>query len=68
MIEAGLQEPVIKVGNLESLRTYADMRDAVRPTLCWLPLIPFLVNTTTLAVAIPARLAMRCSSLLIILP
>ena len=30
MIEAGLQEPVIKVGNLESLRTYADVRDAVR--------------------------------------
>ena len=30
MIEAGLQEPVIKVGNLESRRTYADVRDAVR--------------------------------------
>lgn len=30
MIEAGLQEPVIKVGNLDSLRTYADVRDAVR--------------------------------------
>lgn len=30
MIEAGKQEPVIKVGNLESLRTYADVRDAVR--------------------------------------
>lgn len=30
MIEMGLQEPVIKVGNLESLRTYADVRDAVR--------------------------------------
>jgi GDPmannose 4,6-dehydratase len=30
MIEAGLQEPKIFVGNLESLRTYADVRDAVR--------------------------------------
>lgn len=30
MIEAGLIPPVIKVGNLESLRTFADVRDAVR--------------------------------------
>ncbi len=30
MIEAGLQEPVVKVGNLNSLRTFADVRDAVR--------------------------------------
>jgi GDPmannose 4,6-dehydratase len=30
MIEYGLQEPKIFVGNLESLRTYADVRDAVR--------------------------------------
>lgn len=31
MIEKGLiKEPVVKVGNLESLRTYADVRDAVR--------------------------------------
>lgn len=30
MIEAGLQAPVIKVGNLDSLRTFADVRDAVR--------------------------------------
>lgn len=30
MIEAGLQDPVIKVGNLDSLRTWADVRDAVR--------------------------------------
>ena len=29
MIEAGLIPPVIKVGNLKSLRTYADVRDAV---------------------------------------
>ena len=29
MIEAGLVPPVIKVGNLKSLRTYADVRDAV---------------------------------------
>lgn len=30
MIEHGLIPPVIKVGNLDSLRTFADVRDAVR--------------------------------------
>ncbi len=30
MIEAGLLEPVLKCGNLDSLRTWADVRDAVR--------------------------------------
>lgn len=30
LIEAGLLPPVVKVGNLESLRTVADVRDAVR--------------------------------------
>ena len=30
MIEAGVIPPVIKVGNLDSLRTFADVRDAVR--------------------------------------
>lgn len=30
MIEAGLISPVLKVGNLDSLRTFADVRDAVR--------------------------------------
>ena len=30
MIEAGLQAPVINVGNLDSLRTWSDVRDAVR--------------------------------------
>ena len=30
MIEAGLLEPVLHVGNLDSLRTWADVRDAVR--------------------------------------
>lgn len=30
MIEAGFLPPVVKVGNLHSLRTYADVRDAVR--------------------------------------
>ncbi len=30
MIEYGQQEPKIMVGNLNSLRTYADVRDAVR--------------------------------------
>jgi GDPmannose 4,6-dehydratase len=29
MIEAGLMEPVVRVGNLKSLRTIADVRDAV---------------------------------------
>ena len=30
LIEAGLQKPVIKVGNLDSVRTFQDARDAVR--------------------------------------
>ncbi|WP_417481979.1 GDP-mannose 4,6-dehydratase [Maricaulis sp.] len=30
MIEQGLIPPVVKVGNLESLRTFADVRDAVK--------------------------------------
>ena len=30
MIEAGVIKPELKVGNLKSLRTYADVRDAVR--------------------------------------
>jgi len=30
LIEAGKMEPIIKVGNLKSLRTVADVRDAVR--------------------------------------
>ncbi len=30
MIEAGMQEPVVKTGNLNSLRTWSDVRDAVR--------------------------------------
>lgn len=30
MIERGMIEPVVKVGNLDSLRTFADVRDAVR--------------------------------------
>ena len=30
MIEKGMMEPVVHVGNLDSLRTYADVRDAVR--------------------------------------
>ncbi|MFC1521968.1 GDP-mannose 4,6-dehydratase [Elusimicrobiota bacterium] len=29
-IEAGLQKPVIKVGNLDSVRTFCDVRDTVR--------------------------------------
>lgn len=30
MIEAGLIEPIVKTGNLDSLRTWSDVRDAVR--------------------------------------
>ena len=30
MIENGMIEPVVHVGNLDSMRTYADVRDAVR--------------------------------------
>tara|TARA_R110002110_G_scaffold126866_4_gene305541 strand:- start:8436 stop:9410 length:975 start_codon:yes stop_codon:yes gene_type:complete len=30
MIEAGVIEPIINVGNLDSMRTWADVRDAVR--------------------------------------
>jgi len=30
LIEAGIQEPVIYVGNLDSVRTYQDARDAIR--------------------------------------
>lgn len=30
MIEAGMSEPIVKVGNLNSQRTWADVRDAVR--------------------------------------
>lgn len=30
LIEAGLQEPVVKLGNLSSTRTFQDARDSVR--------------------------------------
>ena len=30
MIEAGLQEPIVNVGNLDSVRTFADVRDTVK--------------------------------------
>ena len=30
LIESGFQEPIIKVGNLDSMRTIADVRDAVK--------------------------------------
>ena len=35
MIENDLIEPVIKVGNLNSLRTWSDVRDAVRLITCF---------------------------------
>jgi GDP-mannose 4,6-dehydratase len=40
MIELGLIEPVIKVGNLQSLRTFADVRDAVRAYYMMLTISP----------------------------
>lgn len=30
LIEAGLQEPIVRTGNLDSMRTWSDVRDAVR--------------------------------------
>lgn len=40
MIEANILPPVVKVGNLESLRTFADVRDAVRAYYMLLTLNP----------------------------
>lgn len=40
MIEAGLIEPVVKTGNLDSLRTWADVRDAVRAYYMMLTIKP----------------------------
>jgi GDP-mannose 4,6-dehydratase len=40
MIEAGLIPPVVRVGNLNSLRTVADVRDAVRAYLMLLTVNP----------------------------
>ena len=40
MIEHGLVPPVIKVGNLNSLRTYSDVRDAVRAYYMMLTINP----------------------------
>jgi len=40
MIELGLIDPVIKVGNLQSLRTFADVRDAVRAYYMMLTISP----------------------------
>jgi len=42
MIELGLIKPVIKVGNLESLRTFADVRDAVRAYHMMLTISPII--------------------------
>ena len=42
MIELGLIEPVIKVGNLKSLRTFADVRDAVRAYYMMLTISPII--------------------------
>ena len=42
MIEAKHIEPVVKVGNLESLRTFADVRDAVRAYYMLLTINPIV--------------------------
>ena len=42
MIESGLIEPVVKVGNLKSLRTFADVRDAVRAYHMMLTISPII--------------------------
>jgi len=34
MIEANLIPPVVRTGNLQSLRTWSDVRDAVRLIIC----------------------------------
>ena len=54
MIEADLIPPVIKVGNLSSLRTWSDVRDAVRAYYLLVTVIPYQENITTLVVRIPA--------------
>jgi GDPmannose 4,6-dehydratase len=59
---ARMQEPVIKVGNLNSLRTYADVRDAVRAYYCSLPTTPLPVNIITSAAHIPAKWRTHCNS------
>lgn len=41
LIEAGVIEPIVKVGNLDSLRTFADVRDAVRAYYSLLNRKPF---------------------------
>ena len=45
MIEAGMIEPKVMVGNLKSLRTYADVRDAVRAyyMLVTMPIYKYLI-------------------------
>jgi GDP-mannose 4,6-dehydratase len=53
--------PVVKVGNLESLRTVADVRDAVRAYHMLVTVNPVPAPTTTSAAAIAARSA-RCST------
>ena len=47
MIEADLTEPVLKTGNLKSLRTIADVRDAVRAYYMLLTVNPIIDNAST---------------------
>lgn len=54
-IEQGLQEPVLRVGNLESVRTFCDVRDAVRAYWllikhCWPGEVYNIGGTTTMTI------------------
>jgi GDPmannose 4,6-dehydratase len=53
MIEMGMIPPVVKTGNLESLRTWADVRDAVRAYYMLVTVNPIRAHTTTSEEAFP---------------
>ncbi len=59
MIESGLIKPKVMVGNLKSLRNYADVRDAVRAYYTLVTINPVLGSIITLAVLIPVKLVIR---------
>ena len=44
LIEKGISKPIIKVGNLNSMRTYADVRDAVRAYSMLMKINPNLIK------------------------
>ena len=55
LIEAKQIEPIIKVGNLNSLRTVADVRDAVRAYYMLLTINPQYGETYNIGVIIHAK-------------